>query len=183
MKYRGTHPNADTARGFLGVLVPVNFTRASVAALRYARVFQERFGSTVSVLHVIASHPFALGDGACLWMKSDAELNRESLEQLSRLAREELAPEPPAIPLVRRGQPALEILRAIAAEKSDLLKLAVHRRSPLGRWFSGNTATRVVRHAPCPVLVVHSEDDACTETALWRETDIDTDHSRLEPVT
>src|SRR6185437_6217100 len=79
--------------------------------------------------------------------------------------------------LVRRGQPALEILRAAETLRADLLILTAHRRSVLGRLILGSTVSRVERHAPCPVLVVRCDHDAGTDTTLWRETAIDTARS------
>lgn len=174
-------PRADKPSKFLRVLVPVDFTKASLNALRYAGIFAERFDSTIHVLHVTETHPMAMCDGALMLMKSDEESARDATEQLSRLAMEELSAELSVRLLVRRGQPALEILRAAETLRADLLILTAHRRSVLGRLLFGSTVSRVERNAPCPVLVVRCDDDAGLDTALWRETDVDTDRLRPEP--
>ncbi len=46
---------------------------------------------------------------------------------------------------------------ARGARPADFLALATHSRSGLARLVLGSTAARVVRHAPCPVLVHHPE--------------------------
>jgi nucleotide-binding universal stress UspA family protein len=175
-----TYVRIEAPRNFLRLLVPVDFTPASLDALRHAGIVAERFGSMIYVLHVIESHPFAMNEWAFTLVKSDRELASETPAQLSRLAKEALSPELPAIPLVRRGQPAREILRVAETLKPDLLILVRHRRSVLGRLPAGDTIARVERRAPCPVLVVRCKDDPGTETALWRETDVDNDRSRLQ---
>jgi universal stress protein A len=38
--------------------------------------------------------------------------------------------------------------------KADLIVIGTHGRTGLHRRFIGSVAERVVRHAPCPVLVV-----------------------------
>ena len=53
---------------------------------------------------------------------------------------------------VRQGAPAREILAAAEARKADLIILASHRPD-FSNYFLGATADRVVRHAPCSVLV------------------------------
>lgn len=55
--------------------------------------------------------------------------------------------------VVRIGQPASDIL-AIAEERdADLVIIGSHRPG-LQDYFLGSTASRVVRHAQCPVLVM-----------------------------
>jgi len=176
MRPAKTIPRVDKPRKFQRVLVPVDFTPASLNALRYAGILAERFDSTIHLLHVTETHPMAMSEGAFMLMKSDEESARAAREQLSRLATEELSAELSVRLLVRRGQPALEILRAAETLRADLLILAAHRRSVLGRLLSGSTVPRVERHALCPVLVVRCDHDTGTDMALWRETDSETDH-------
>jgi universal stress protein A len=182
MKCEKPHSRGDPLGHFQRVFVPVDFTPASLDALRYAGILADRFGSMICLLHVIQTHPFAISDGLFLWTKSDDELAREATEQLSRLAREGLPSEQPATPLVRRGQPALEILRAAATQNADLLILTAHRRSLWRRMVLGSPVARVERHAPCPVLVFRCEYDPGTELTVWRETRPDPDCLQPEPI-
>jgi universal stress protein A len=52
------------------------------------------------------------------------------------------------------GTPADEIIRAASEQGVDLIVIATHGRTGLKHLFMGSVAERVVRHAPCPVLVV-----------------------------
>ena len=52
------------------------------------------------------------------------------------------------------GEAASEIVRVAKERKVDLIVIASHGRTGLGRILFGSTAEAVVRHAPCPVLVV-----------------------------
>lgn len=56
--------------------------------------------------------------------------------------------------LVRDGSPFDEICNAARESDSDLIVIATHGRTGLKHVFLGSTAERVVRHAPCPVLIV-----------------------------
>jgi len=171
---------AEPRRCFQRVLVPVDFTPASLEALRHAAILAERFRSAVCLLHVLQPHPFAISEGVFPGMKSNDELVHESTEQLSRLARKELPSDQPVTPLVRRGQPALEILRAAATQQADLLILTTQRRS-LWRWILLGSTVRVQRHAPCTVLVFRCEHNPGTELTLWRETQSAADQLQPEP--
>ena len=56
--------------------------------------------------------------------------------------------------LIVHGEAASEIVRVARERKVDLIVIASHGRTGLGRILFGSTAEAVVRHAPCPVLVV-----------------------------
>ena len=56
--------------------------------------------------------------------------------------------------VVVHGEAASEIVRVAREREVDLIVIASHGRTGLGRILFGSTAEAVVRHAPCPVLVV-----------------------------
>jgi nucleotide-binding universal stress UspA family protein len=56
--------------------------------------------------------------------------------------------------LVVHGEAASEIVRVAGERHVDLIVISSHGRTGLGRIIFGSTAESVVRHAPCPVLVV-----------------------------
>ena len=56
--------------------------------------------------------------------------------------------------LIVHGEAASENVRVARERKVDLIVIASHGRTGLGRILFGSTAEAVVRHAPCPVLVV-----------------------------
>jgi nucleotide-binding universal stress UspA family protein len=56
--------------------------------------------------------------------------------------------------LVVHGEAASEIVRVAKEREVDLIVIASHGRTGLGRIIFGSTAESVVRHASCPVLVV-----------------------------
>ena len=52
------------------------------------------------------------------------------------------------------GTPATEIVRYAREQGVDLIVVGTHGRGPIRRAFLGSVAERVLREAPCPVLVV-----------------------------
>lgn len=53
---------------------------------------------------------------------------------------------------IKRGSPASAIVATAEEQNMDLIIIASHRPG-LADYFLGSTASRVVRHAKCPVLV------------------------------
>jgi nucleotide-binding universal stress UspA family protein len=138
------------------VLVGIDFSEASRTALQRGREWAERMGVPLLAMHVmqppapmLPEAQIALPDPA--WLES---LQQHAVEQLQAL----LQGFPNASTLVRWGSPAEELVRA--ADGHTLLVIAQVGHSTLERILFGSTAARVVRHAPCDVLVVRAEGAA-----------------------
>jgi nucleotide-binding universal stress UspA family protein len=58
--------------------------------------------------------------------------------------------------LIWEGDPAESIVDAAKSEGADIIIVGSHGRAPLGRALIGSVSDQVVRHAPCPVMVVRS---------------------------
>ena len=56
-----------------------------------------------------------------------------------------------------RGDPVACILEVAKGLKSDLIVMATHGRTGLGRLLMGSVAEKVVREAKCPVLTVKTQ--------------------------
>ena len=59
--------------------------------------------------------------------------------------------------ILRNGLAAHEIVQAAKGMDADLVIIATHGHSGLRHLVIGSTAERVVRAAPCPVLVVREK--------------------------
>jgi nucleotide-binding universal stress UspA family protein len=58
--------------------------------------------------------------------------------------------------LIWEGDPAESIIDAAQSEGADMIVVGSHGRGALGRALIGSVSDQVVRHAPCPILVVRS---------------------------
>lgn len=140
------------------ILVPLDFSEPSRRALDYPLSLADKFGAKLTLLHVV--EPIATPDfgGALPLALEDDRLMDTAREELSLLV--ESSGIPPAKiekTLVRFGRSFHEIADAARTRKVDLIVLATHGRTGLSRALLGSTAECVVRHAPCPVLVVRED--------------------------
>jgi nucleotide-binding universal stress UspA family protein len=62
-----------------------------------------------------------------------------------------------ATALLRDGDPADQIVRAVRSTKAGLIVMGTHGRRGVPRFFLGSVAERVVANAPCPVVTVRGK--------------------------
>lgn len=54
-------------------------------------------------------------------------------------------------------------------QEIDLIVMATHGRSGIGRWVFGSVAERVLRAAQCPILMVRANEKNIKSTDLYKE--------------
>jgi nucleotide-binding universal stress UspA family protein len=91
-----------------------------------------------------------------LWPEQSQERYHSELESyLGSITREQI---PAGVGNVRSlvldGDPAATIVDTAFMEDVELIVMSTHGRSGLGRWMFGSTTEKVLRAAPCPVMVV-----------------------------
>lgn len=56
--------------------------------------------------------------------------------------------------VLRDGDAAHEIIALAMEQRADLIIMATHRYSPVGKFFMGSVTDKVTKSSPCPVLWV-----------------------------
>ena len=140
------------------ILVPIDFSQASLKAFRYAVPFAEQFGATLCLIHVIEKASFLNDVNNVVLARADEEQVKEARKHLVTLAQKEIEELIPVNPQVRIGKPFHEICAVAKELEADLIIIATHGHTCLKRAILGSTAEAVVRHAPCPVLVVREKE-------------------------
>ena len=135
--------------GFTHVLHPTDFSEASLAACEKAVDLARQCGAKLTVLHVYANPLMA--EGFAYVPDPRPELER----MLGDVANEEL---PIAVAReLRVGAPAETIVEFAREHNCDLIVMGTHGRTGLSHLLMGSVAENVVRHAPCPVMVVRPQ--------------------------
>jgi universal stress protein A len=141
------------------ILVPVDFSPCSFLAAASAIALARRFGACVVLLHVaeIGSPAYELGatDFPDMEFIIRRELRRKFLALFGKRVGLQVSIQVQAgWPFPGGKRPFAEIVEAARALNVDLIVIGTHGRTGLDHLLIGSTAERVVRHAPCPVLVV-----------------------------
>lgn len=140
------------------ILVPYDFSGEADKALRYAVPFAEQFGARILMLHVV--EPVAYPDFAYVPVVMENEtLVEEGRKKLKQISRDTSNRRPLKVDaMVRTGKPFQEITDVAREKEVDLIIVATHGYTGLSHVLLGSTAESVVRHAPCPVLVVRQNE-------------------------
>lgn len=143
------------------VLVPVDFSSCSRAALSYAFEFTGLVKASIVILHV--AHETAGETGS--YRKNDAgnmlrpidEVAENMLEKFIAGVKNELALTDQPVPvrmMVVEGLPASRIHEVAERENATCIIMGTHGRIGLSRLVLGSVAEKVVQHSHIPVTII-----------------------------
>lgn len=137
------------------ILVPVDFSPNCQESILYARHFAEQFGAEICLLHVVEPVVVTNDFGYLPVLPNDLEEQRlEGAGKELRALAKSLGAGVPVESMVRLGRAWKEITDTARAIPADLLIVSTHGYTGIQHALLGSVAEKVVRHAPCPVLVV-----------------------------
>ena len=145
------------------VLVAVDFTPDSEAALIWAGDYADRTATDVKVLHVVHDP----GEAPGYYRKEDEDLLRPmedvAAEMLAEFV-ERVGSEHPEIdalrraePVLTKGIPATRILETAQRDGARLIVMGSRGRTGLPHLLLGSKAERVVQLSPVPVTIVKAK--------------------------
>lgn len=150
---------------FKRILVPMDFSAPSDAALEHARSVAIRFGASLHLLHV-ADDPYRALYSAEVFVPEIEGLRDEILKDAAGRLTDRLRPsdltELHATAEAIIGIPSGSIVEYAEGHDIDLIVMGTHGRGGMSHLLMGSVAERVVRTATCPVLTVRK---AQTEVA------------------
>lgn len=142
-----------------GILVPVDFSPSSLAALLWGARAAESFGLPLEVLHVV--HDPASAPGYYRAENGTLERLEEAASQMMETFMEDVLakyPDCEALQRARRtlviGLPVARILEVARASGARQIVMGSQGRSGLPRLLLGSKAQQVVQQAQVPVTIV-----------------------------
>jgi nucleotide-binding universal stress UspA family protein len=143
---------SDTRISLKRVLVAYDFSDYSELALNYALSFAQECQSELHLLHVLP--PYSLNESEISWYPLGREgAYHKASHRLQRVVPAEAHLWCEIKHAVSEGQPYREILNYAEKNKIDLICLGAHGAGFGMRTLFGSNVDRVLRQAPCPVLV------------------------------
>jgi len=155
------------------ILVPTNLGEPSQTAVKYGVAFARQFRAKLFLVHVLPARELeaALETERVLEVLSPEGAEPEPGEVARNAAREDLArllsaddEQATHAEYLLRGSgvagPGDAIVRCARELAVELIVMGKHRLGFVEHLVAGSVAEKVIRHAPCPVLVVqHPEHD------------------------
>lgn len=148
-------------KGAAPILVPVDFSAYSTAALLEAARLAECTGQRLLILHVIHDPAEMPGYYGRVTKKKKLmrieDLAREAFDDFLRQVREahpRLRPLAKCDELLVVGLPLTRILEVIETSGATMVVMGSQGRTGLGHLMLGSKAEQVVRSSPVPVLIV-----------------------------
>jgi nucleotide-binding universal stress UspA family protein len=134
------------------VLVPYDFSDYSELALKYALSFAQEYQAELHLLHVLAPHTVSEPEIAWYPIKTESAYHNAA-RRLQRAVPSEAYLWCNVKHAVSEGHPYREILSYAEKNAIDLISIGAHGAGFGMRALFGSNVDRVLRQAPCPVLV------------------------------
>jgi nucleotide-binding universal stress UspA family protein len=141
------------------ILAPIDFSEISMEAMRGAMELAKDVGAEVHLVHIIAPHhvfvPLPLETNA----EQSRELARETAmlkqteKELNRIKKDEFGDSKKVVTYAEVGPPTQKLVDYAKRNEIDLIMVATHGRTGAEHLVIGSVAEKLVRYAPCSVLV------------------------------
>lgn len=138
---------------FTRILCPVDLSDASRRAFNYGTALGRLHQATVRVVQVVDMSAWT-GTRAAQMFQMTETMRGTLEEELAWWAAREIAGDTGAVTELREGPVVPTILEAARDSRADLVVIASHGKSGFERLALGSVTEKVLRKAPCPVLVV-----------------------------
>jgi universal stress protein A len=143
--------------GFKKILCPVDFSACSSEALKVAAELAREWGASLVLAHVWQPSQWSFGELAPDVIQAAVDAEQAELQKTQVLAKELGVREVEARFLT--GAPWDQLVSAARNDPAiDLIVMGTHGRTGLRHVVMGSVAEKVVRSAPCAVLVVRSRE-------------------------
>src|SRR5512144_3253134 len=140
------------------ILVPIDFSPASLKALDYAADFAKPLDAELCALFVVEPIYYAVPDLAGAAAGTTVGLLEEQRKsgkvQLERLQARYAKRRIKLRTLLQTGTPFQSIVDASKSLKGNLIVMSTHGRTGMTHLLIGSVAERVVRTSTCPVLTI-----------------------------
>lgn len=141
------------------ILAPIDFSEISMEAMRGAMELAKDVGAEVHLAHIIAPHhtfiplPLATNAEQSRELVREAAMLEQAEQELNRIKKDEFGDSPKVVTFAEVGHPTQKLVDYAKRNEIDLIMLATHGRTGAEHLVIGSVAEKLVRYAPCSVLV------------------------------
>lgn len=142
-----------------GVLVPVDFSKESILAAKFAASLAQQYHSKLFVLHVREPIPLYARSEILNFEEIQEKIAQELRADLGNVIPKKVKETIQVEEVIEVGRPGHVIVEEAEKLGVDVIVIATHGRTGLAHVLLGSVAEKVIRHAPCPVFVIRNPQD------------------------
>jgi nucleotide-binding universal stress UspA family protein len=156
-------PRTEEKMHIQTILVPSDFSTYSEKAFAWALEMAEKWSARIQLLHVVSTpnYPPVVMGASFNPMEFEGSLTAAAEQQAQEFVSSHAKQTVSIETKVFVGNPFYDICETAKKNHADLIVMGSHGRTGLSHILLGSVAERVVRHAPCPVLVVGGKATSC----------------------
>ena len=142
------------------ILAPIDFSEHSMDAMRAAMELAKDVGAEVHLMHVIAPHhhfiplPLATSAEESRELVREAAMIEQAEQELARIKKDDFGDSKNVSTCAAVGHPVQKLADYAKEQAIDLIVMSTHGRSSVEHMLLGGTTEKLVRSAPCSVLVI-----------------------------
>jgi nucleotide-binding universal stress UspA family protein len=136
------------------ILVPVDFSESSAAALEAAIELAQRFHAKLHLIHAIQLHTAIYPYGLIIGEDMERKILDTARDRVEEWCQRASSADVPAEASVSSGVAVDAILDLASSLPADLIVMGTRGLGGLKHVLLGSVADRTIRLAPCPVLTV-----------------------------
>jgi nucleotide-binding universal stress UspA family protein len=145
-------------------LVPIDFSAYADQALDSAMALAQKLSARLTLVHVIHMIPLGIAEGGAPLPQSYLETLEADVRQSLETYRQRVTDAGLECQImVLHGIPFQAILDVARDERVDIIIMGTHGRTGLQHLLLGSVAEKVVRLAPCPVLITRGPSDTAKQ--------------------
>jgi len=154
-----------TSTSIKRILVPTDLTNESQRSIEFGLLLAQRFGARLTLLHVY-QQPYPVeylrGPNTSEEVWKQRMLFVNTLKYFANKVKEQYAD---CDTEFREGEPCEEIVNMAKERDVDLIVISTHHYNWLTRLAYGCDAETILRHAPCPIVVLQTNGDQVPSAA------------------
>lgn len=136
------------------ILVPIDLSNFSLGLVQYAHYLAKLYDARIDLLHVIEPTPLLDTLAGAMTIRDVVpDMKRRVTTEIEKLLEHFESGEITHDVHVVEGRAASQILAEASRQRSSMIVVGKQGRSAIERFLVGSVTERVVRHAPCQVLV------------------------------
>jgi nucleotide-binding universal stress UspA family protein len=148
------------------ILAPIDFSEPSMAAMRGAMELAKDIGAEVHLVHVVVPHrsfiplPLATNAEQSRELVREAAMVEQAEEELARFKKDEFGDSKKVFTYTVVGPPVQKLVDYATQNQIDLILMSTKGRTGGEHMLLGSVTERLVRTAPCSVLVFRRKPQA-----------------------